>query len=247
MLLNKKISLIIPCRNEEAALYSMLQKIPSFVDEVVVVDNKSTDNTAKVAKRAGAKVYTEERHVGGVGYGYAHQTGMRYATGDIIVAMDGDDTYPVESIKNVISYMKKSGADFISCARFPLAQPHAISATRQLGIKVLNLQVSLLYGHKVKDILSGMWVMRKDCVSKLDVKNGDWNFSPEIKLAAIAHSDIRFSEYHIPHAVRLNGLSKQNIWKTGFNHLFYIFIRRFTINKLVTPQIQLTTQYAVES
>ncbi len=234
MILDKTISLIIPCKNEEAALYSMLREVPKYVDEVLVIDNGSTDNTPIVAENYGAKLIREERNVEGVGYGYAHQSGMKFATGDIIVAMDGDGTYPLEMIQDVVLYMIKSQSDFVSCARFPLDNPGAISATRQFGVHILNMTVALLYGYHIKDILSGMWVLTRVCARKLNVSNGEWNFSPEIKLSAICNPDIFFSEFHISHDIRLNGLSKQNIWKTGLNHLLYIVQRRFTTDKIST-------------
>lgn len=231
MIVNNKISLIIPCKNEEAALASMLQKKPAYVDEVIVVDNGSIDNTRVVGKAFGAKIILETRQIGGVGYGYAHQRGMEAATGDIIVTMDGDDTYPIEAIGKVITYMEKSKSDFVSCARFPLSNSRAISFVRQFGVFVLNTEVSILYGYHIKDILSGMWAVKRECIKKLNAENGEWNFSPEIKLAAITNPEIRFSEYHIDHAMRLNGLSKQNIFKTGFNHLIFILNRRFRFDR----------------
>ncbi|CAN5130818.1 N/A [soil metagenome] len=236
MIYGKTISIIIPCKNEEAALYSMLKSVPAYVDEIIVVDNGSSDNTATVAKQAGAMVIREKRHIDGVGYGYAHQSGMKKATSDIIVALDGDETYPMEAIKEVVKYMSKSKADFVSCARFPLAHPEAISSIRQLGVQILNLQVSLLYGYQIKDILSGMWAMRRECIPLLNATNGEWNFSPEIKLSALTNPNIHFSEYHIAHKVRLNGFSKQNIWKTGLKHLIYILQRRFTVDKVSSKQ-----------
>jgi glycosyltransferase involved in cell wall biosynthesis len=232
MILNKSISVIIPCKNEEAALYFMLQKIPKYVDEVIVVDNNSTDNTAYVAKLMGAKVISEKRTENGNGYGFAHQTGMKHAKGDIIIALDGDDTYPIEKIGEIAKYLEKSGAGFVSCSRFPLNNAKAISKLRQLGVKILNMQVHLLYGYQVNDILSGMWAINRTVIKKLNVDCGEWNFSPGIKLAAISNPDIQFSEYHIPHEVRFNGTSKQNIWMTGANHLFYILKRRFTDDNL---------------
>jgi len=236
MLNNKTISVIIPCKNEEAALYSMLSKMPSYVDEVIVVDNNSTDNTSFIAKTLGAKVILEKRHIDGVGYGFAHQSGIKKATGDILIALDGDDTYPIEKIKDIVNYMDKSGADFVSCSRFPLSNSKAISPTRRLGIKILNLQVSLLYGYKIRDILSGMWAVKRETARKMELKNGEWNFSPEIKLAALTNPNINFSEFHISHDVRLNGLSKQNIWKTGTNHLLYIINRRLTTDSSLKPK-----------
>lgn len=222
MIHKKKISLIIPCRNEEVALYAMLRKIPSFVDEVLVVDNASTDNTAFIAKTMGAKVISEKRTVNGVGYGYAHQAGMKRAKGDIIIALDGDNTYPLEKMKDIVLYMEKGNIDFVSCARFPLLNNHAISKIRQLGVKILNYEVTALYQYPIRDILSGMWVVKHEAAKKLKIQSGEWNYSPEIKLAAIMHPEVVFSEYHIAHAVRFNGISKQNIWKTGVNHLFFI-------------------------
>lgn len=238
MLFNKKISVIIPCKNEEAALYSMLQNVPGCVDEVIVVDNGSTDNTVMVAKILGARVLHEKREIDGVGYGYAHQKGIKHAKGDIIIALDGDNTYPIEKIPEIISYMIKSRADFVSCSRFPLSTVDAISPLRQLGVKILNTQVSILYGYPMRDVLSGMWVMKRDCIKKITATSGGWNFSPEIKLAALVHPEIKFSEYHITHAVRLNGASKQHIWKTGFNHLFYIMKMRAKYAEISLPKVQ---------
>ena len=232
MLYNKKLSLIIPCRNEEKGISAMLQRVPSCVDEVLVIDNCSTDKTATIARKHGAKVFMEKRTVGGIGYGFAHQKGMQEATGNIIITMDGDGTYPLESIPQVIEYFEKNKMDFVSCNRFPLDDKHAISWLRQLGVNILNLEVAMLYRYKIKDILSGMWVVKKECIKELDVIEGGWELSSEIKLAAITHQDIRFSEYHIHHEHRL-GNSKLAVWRTGFKYLFYIMKRRFGMRYLL--------------
>jgi glycosyltransferase involved in cell wall biosynthesis len=236
MIFGKTITVIIPCKNEAAALYSMLHSMPTYVDEVIVVDNGSSDNTSFVAKKHGAKVIRENRHIDGIGYGFAHQSGIKAATGDIVIGLDGDGTYPLHSIKDIVKFILKSGHDFVSCSRFPLADPDAISWIRKLGVSILNLQVSLLYGYQIQDILSGMWAFKRDKIHHLTLVNGEWNFSPEIKLEAITNPNIHFSEYHISHELRLNGFSKQNIWKTGFNHLMYILKRRITTDKVSKKQ-----------
>lgn len=226
MIKGKKVSLIIPVKNEENAVLKMFKSMPSLIDEVIVVDNNSADKTGVIAKSYGAKVVKEPRRDRfGIGYGFAHQTGIRRAKGDLIVAMDGDGTYPLEEIKDAVKYMEKENLDFVSCRRFPLKKKAAISKVRQFGVWILNTQVRSLYRYPMGDILSGMWVVRKSTAKSLNLKEGGWDFSPEIKLEAISNKEVRFGEYHIDHHYRLDEKSKQKIFQTGFNHFVYIFAR----------------------
>lgn len=217
------ISLVIPCKNEASSLPKLLKRIPSSIDEVLIIDNNSSDNTKRVAEKLGATVIVEKRTDNhGIGYGYAHQTGITAAKGSIIVTMDGDGTYPVEQIEEVVSFMLKNKFDFVSCSRFPLIHGKAISWIRKVGVAVLNAEVRVVHGHPIKDILSGMWAVKKSAAAKLAVTEGGWNLSPEIKLRAIAHKKVKFAEFHIDHKYRTSGASKQQIWRTGFEHLLYI-------------------------
>lgn len=228
MINNKKISLVIPCKNEEKIIYKTVKSVPAYVDEIIVVDNGSKDNSIAEATRAGAKVFSEPRKMNGIGYGYAHITGIENATGDYIFGADADDTYPAYEIANIVKYMEQANLDVVSCNRLPLKNPKAISKTRRLGIYILNLEVFFLYGYPIKDTLTGMWGIRRTALSKLNLRMGDWNLSPEVKISAIMNKNIKFSEYHIDHFVREKEPSKQAIWKTGMAHLIYIAQRRFT-------------------
>src|SRR5689334_23435486 len=89
MFLGKRISVVIPCHNEEEGVRAVIEQMPPIVDEILVVDNCSTDRTAEVARSLGARVVHESRK----GYGRAYKTGFEKARGDIIVTMDGDGTY----------------------------------------------------------------------------------------------------------------------------------------------------------
>lgn len=241
MLQNKSITLVVPCKNEADSLPSLLASIPSFVDEVIVVDNNSSDATARVARSLGARVFTEKRTASGIGYGYAHMTGIAKAKGDIIVTMDGDGSYPVSALQPAIKHLLAQKLDFVSCNRFPLTDTSAISWIRQLGVWVLNAEVRILYSYPMQDILSGMWVVRRETARQLPLRCGGWNLSPEIKLAALMIPTVAFSEFHIDHEHRTGGASKQIIWKTGFGHLVYIAVARLTrfsgISELLKTQL----------
>lgn len=245
MLKGKTITLAIPCKNEEIAIATLLKKVPKYVDEVIVIDNNSSDKTAPVARKLGAKVFVEKRHVDGIGYGFAHQKAIKETTTDYLVTMDGDNTYPLDAIKLAVTEAEKKHLNFISCNRFPLKNEKVLSPIRRLGVWILNFEVRILYGYKMNDILSGMWLMDRTARKKLKLSEGGWNLSPEIKLAALTHPQVAFGEYHVHHHVRA-GESKQLIWKTGFEHLAYILIRRiWTDSKLKTlfsTKIEFATQ-----
>lgn len=220
------VSALVPCKNEENNIGLLVEKLYQFCQEVIVVDNNSDDSTIKSALQAHAKVISEPRTKKGIGYGYAIRTGLLHALGDFLVVMDGDDTYPVDEIPQIIQKMQNESLDFVSCNRLPLKNKKAISRTRQLGITVLNWEIRLLYGKKIKDALTGMWVVRHSVLPLMTLKEGGWDLSLEIKMEALENSKIKFSEYHIDHFERV-GESKQKIWRTGFGHFFYILKRRF--------------------
>lgn len=220
------VSAVVPCKNEEKNIGPLIEKLYQVCQEVIVVDNDSDDLTLKDALLTHAKVIYEPRKINGVGYGFAIQRGLKEAQGDFIVVMDGDDTYPVSEIPQIIQKMQSESLDFVSCNRLPLKNKKAISSTRQLGIKILNWGIRILYGKKIKDALTGMWVVKHSVLPLITLKEGGWDLSLEIKLEALSNPKIKFAEYHIDHFERV-GESKQRIWQTGFEHFFYILKRRF--------------------
>ncbi|MBD3264081.1 MAG: glycosyltransferase, partial [Candidatus Omnitrophica bacterium] len=105
----KIISCVIPCFNEEEGIYKILKKRPSFVDEVLVVNNASTDKTEEVARKSGAKVIRLDK----LGYGLAYQKGLSAVSGDIIVMMDGDNSYPITEVEKFIQKLDTASLDFL--------------------------------------------------------------------------------------------------------------------------------------
>lgn len=228
MIKNKRISVIIPCRNEGAHIRSVIAKIPNVVDEIIVVSNKSSDNTVEAAKAIGGrvKVFEDNRVLNGIGYGYAHMTGIKEATGDLIVAMDGDATYPIEDISEIVDNLLSRKLDFVSCNRYPLKDNTKVPFKLKLGVTLLNVEVRLLYGVKINDILSGMWIFKKEIKDDLKLTMGDWNLSPQIKLNAATSQNIKFGEHNIVQHLRA-GETKQNYFATGYSHAVWILRNRF--------------------
>ncbi len=237
----KHVSVCIPCRNEASHLDKVLAMIPEFVDETVIVSNASSDDTVAVARRLGATAYEDNRTLNGIGYGYAHMTGIENATGDIIVGIDGDGTYPIERLSDVIDHLIDNNLGFVSCNRYPLSGETKIPLTLRLGVWMLNTEVRLLYGKSIKDILSGMWVIDTSAKEELNLTMGDWNLSPEIKINAATSSTVAFDEYHIVQHHR-HGSSHQNYLKTGMSHAWWILKNRFALSQSAGAPVGITPE-----
>jgi glycosyltransferase involved in cell wall biosynthesis len=216
------ITVIIPCLNEEQGIENVLTAMPDFVDEVVVVDNNSTDRTSEVAAALGAKVVREEVR----GYGRAYKRGFTCATSDIIVTLDGDHSYPVDALSYLIEAFLHLEVDFLNASRFPVRDAHAMSFKNKFGNLVLSLAVSVLFFRWVRDSQSGMWVFRRSILKEMKLESDGMGFSEEIKIEALRNHRVRFGEISIMYSSRL-GETKLNAWRDGFANLAFLLKKRF--------------------
>jgi hypothetical protein len=222
----QRITVIIPCLNEEQGIEKILRAMPEFVDEVIV-DNNSTDRTAQVAQDLGAKVIREEVR----GYGRSYKRGFAAATGDLIVTLDGDHSYPVDALSYLIEAFLHLDVDFLNASRFPVRDRTAMSLKHKLGNLALSVAMSMLYLRWVRDSQSGMWVLRRSIIDKMQLESDGMAFSEEIKIEALKNSRIRFGEISIQYSSRL-GEIKLNPWRDGFYNLFFLVKKRFSRRRL---------------
>jgi hypothetical protein len=217
-----RITVIIPCLNEEQGIEQVLRRIPAYVDEVIVVDNGSTDRTAIVAGSLGATVIREDVR----GYGRSYKKGFSCATGDLIVTLDGDHSYPVDAISYLLEAFLHLQVNFLSASRFPVRDRRAMSFKHKVGNLILSLATSLLYFRWVRDSQSGMWVFRRSILPLMRLESDGMAFSEEIKIEALKNPRIRFGEIAIQYSSRL-GEMKLNPWRDGLHNLWFLVKKRF--------------------
>ncbi len=218
-----KISVVIPTLNEEESIGHVLDRIPrdsKYNWEILIIDGNSKDRTREIAQSKGAKVIIEKRK----GYGRAYKTGFAKASGDIIVTLDGDDTYPAEKIPELVDYLLEHELDFISCERFSLMSEGAMSLTHKVGNKVLTLATRILFGVHIKDSQSGMWVFRRHILDSLNLTSDGMPFSEELKIEA--WRKFKCEEVSIEYRER-KGEVKLNTWQDGFKNLMFLIKKRF--------------------
>lgn len=217
MLNNKTICLVIPCFNEEDGLRCLLSKTPAFLEEVIVIDNNSTDKTADTARNYGATVIHEPTR----GYGKAMLAGLAQAKSDIIVTIDGDDSYPVSQIEPLLSRMEHMKYDFIVGCRYPLTNNNAQPLLNLCSNYFVSALIRMLFKINLKDSQSGMMAFKRDILKRMSIHNTDMAFSEEIKIKAFSLKDTRCGEMHIPYITRVGKVKFRKI--EGLKNLRAVF------------------------
>lgn len=156
-----KISIIIPAYNEAQTIGDVISTIktlyPDF--EIIVVSDGSTDDTAAVAKDADALVYS---HPYNIGNGAAVKSGIRFASGKILVFMDGDGQHDPEDIQKMLQYFPDY--DMVVGAR---QNDQGASWSRHFGNKIFNLLASYVAKFPIQDLTSGFRAVKSDIARNL--------------------------------------------------------------------------------
>lgn len=200
-----KISVIIPAYNEEQSIGKVVSDIPSFVDEVVVVNNNSTDSTVQVAEEAGATVLTENRK----GYGYACLKGMDYLQSkntDVVVFLDGDYSDYPEEMEGLIEPIKQNGYDMVIGSRvLGTRERGALTPQQVFGNWLATRLMKLFYGVSYSD-LGPFRAIKWSSLEKLNMVDPTYGWTIEMQLKA-AKLKMKTTEIAVNYRVRI-GVSK---------------------------------------
>lgn len=156
MSIAKRLSIVMPARNEEVNLTDHLQKVRQLYPdaELIVVDDGSTDSTAKIATQSGARVVV---HPENIGNGAAIKSGARAAKGDYIVLMDADGQHNPEDIHLLVGQIQ-NGYRMVVGARRPAS--HASTSRRWMNY-FYNRFASIMTGFDIQDLTSGFRIVEK--------------------------------------------------------------------------------------
>jgi len=218
------ISVIIPLYNEEHSIQEVINRIPNHRRyEIIVVDDGSIDNSVERALevKRDIKVYKHEINKG---YGAALLTGIKYATGDIIVTMDSDGQHDPKDIERLIKPIINRQADMVIGSRYLGKWHYKVPFRTRLGELFIEKSLFFLYGQKVKNNQSGYRALNRE-TSKLinEMIYSKFGLCTEI-LFKIAHAKLRIVEVPINLNPRTYGTSYVNLIKVMTSILSCIFI-----------------------
>ncbi|PWK19065.1 glycosyltransferase family 2 protein [Xanthomarina spongicola] len=180
------IKVIIPAFNEADSIAKVIHDIPEIVDEIIVVNNNSTDNTEKNAKQTGATVLKENRK----GYGYACLKGMNYVsqqenTPDIIVFLDGDYSDYPDELNKLIKPIAEDNVDFVIGARVKqLREQGSMTKPQIFGNWLATILMRLFFKSTFTD-LGPFRAIKYNKLLALNMEDKTYGWTVEMQLKVI--------------------------------------------------------------
>jgi glycosyltransferase involved in cell wall biosynthesis len=213
-----RVTVIIPALNEVSSIEGVLKEIPKdVVDEILVVDGHSTDGTRELVRKLGHKVVEQE----GRGYGLAVSTGVKHATGDVIVLMDADGSYEPKDISRLLRCLA-DGYDIAFGSRYmPGSGSDDDTLVRYVGNKLFTLLLNTIYGVGISDSLFLYVAAKKEVFQSLDLKSPSFEYCMEFPIKA-HRAGYKIAEVPSFERKRTAGDSKVNAFYNGLRILWVL-------------------------
>ena len=225
-----KLSIVVPCFNEEQTLERCLQHVLEIQDEslsleIIIVDDCSADNSLKIAETLAEKhaEVTVLRHDRNRGKGAALQTGFQHATGHIVAIQDADLEYDPADLKRMVIPIADNKADVVLGSRFASGGAHRVLYFwHYLGNKFLTLLSNMLSDLNLTDMECCYKVFRREIIQKINIRESRFGVEPEL-VAKVAQMRVRIFEMGVSYSGRTYEEGKKIGYRDGFRALYCIF------------------------
>jgi len=183
---HKLVSVILPCRNEEASLAACIEQIldvfkANGISGEIIVSDSSSDRSPEIARSLGAILIKHDQ----VGYGRAYLEGFRAAQGEYLFLADADGTYDFNELPRFLKELE-NGADLILGDRFahPAIDGSMPWANRHIGNPILSGLLRLLFRVDINDSHSGMRALKRETALTLNLQSAGMEFASEMIISA---------------------------------------------------------------
>jgi glycosyltransferase involved in cell wall biosynthesis len=223
------IAVLIPCYNEALSIGKVIADFRRQLPEasIYVFDNNSCDDSAHIARQAGATVIREKRQ----GKGFVVAAMLRKVSADYYIMVDGDDTYPAECARALLQPLLDEDADMVVGQRLSTYTQDAFRPLHLFGNKMLCALINAIFGTELQDPMSGYRAFTRDLAESLPVVAKGFDIETEMTLQ-MAYLGFTIKEIEIPYRARPQGsTSKLRTFHDGF----IILIKILSILKAYKP------------
>jgi len=218
---DKNVAVLIPCYNEEVTIKKVIndfqQQLPMAT--IYVYDNNSSDNTSDIARAEGAIVVREKRQ----GKGFVVASMFEDIDADVYVLVDGDDTYPADSVHELILPIIEERADMVVGTRLTAFSDKSFRPFHIFGNRLVVKLVNMIFKSKLTDIMSGYRAFNMDFIRKIPIISRGFEVETQMTLQSLYY-DFVIMEVPVSYRERPEGsYSKLNTFSDGMKLILKIF------------------------
>ena len=178
-----RLSVIMPVFNEEHYIEEIVRRVRAvgLAHEIIIVDDRSTDNTRTLLETlSGLAEVRVLYHEQNQGKSATVRTGLRHATGDVVLIQDADLEYEPQDYYRLLAAIEKEGAQVVYGSRFLEGRSKAVSPLQQIANRFLTFLTNLLFGSTLTDVQTCYKCFTVEVASRIDIQSRGWGFDPEI-------------------------------------------------------------------
>jgi len=228
MINKRKVSIVIPTKNEAKTVKTVIKKCQKYASQVIVIDGHSTDQTQRIVKSLGVQLILDNKK----GKGAAMRKSMDYVNNDVVVFIDADGSHDPNDIPKLVKPILQKKADYVIASRMLGGSDELHGSLgkfiRLIGSEIITIGINLRFKSEITDSQNGFRAIKKSVLKDLNLKENITTIEQEM-LMKVLKKGYKVVEISSHEYARKYGHSKIEVKKMAFRYV-YSWIKYMILN-----------------